>query len=329
MNISIDYPTLYATVARSLSIIGKRSTDDNGNLLFKDITLGSREKTIILDFFYSAFVDICAELNKFLTAEVENHSDFSSVIYTTFWTDQQPSAFVDQITANGQYLFTFSDGRLYVSSLTFPFSTISPVTDQLFVYDGTYYRWNSGLTQLTEEQTALLTDEEKAAAIVLSYYNTNPSSVTVTRADVYLYYNGAVYKSARSASFSNTSIPAGTALVDPNGHAYVQQGVLLVNVSSEIEDSVTLTITMPDNWNSALLLPLRKAVSDYCVAYALYSWFVITAPRISEKYIGDMQRNLAAVIRLIHEKKTPATPLDGSSHEISPLSISTTVTDNN
>lgn len=171
MNISIDYPTLYATVARSLSIIGKRSTDDNGNLLFKDITLGSLEKPIVYDFFATAFIDLSTELSQFVTAEV--HTDLGGA------------------------------------------------------------------------------------------------------------------------------------------------------------DTITLTVTVPDNWNTALTTALTQALKAYCVSYALYSWFIITAPRISAKYSEDCTRLLAAVIRLIHEKKTPATPLDGSSHEISPLSISTTVTDYN
>ena len=57
MNITIDFGTLYTIVARSLSVIGKHSTDNEGNRLFADITLGSREKAIMADFFNTAFVD--------------------------------------------------------------------------------------------------------------------------------------------------------------------------------------------------------------------------------------------------------------------------------
>lgn len=161
MDITLDFTTLYQKVSRSLSIIGKRSIDDNGNLLFRDITLGSREQEIVNDFFINAFTELCAELNKFITAEVQNQG----------------------------------------------------------------------------------------------------SSIT----------------------------------------------------------SIVLTVTTPSNWNSALELSVSQALFNYCVSYALYSWFIITAPRISEKYLADATRQMAAIRSLIHEKNAPAIPVS------SPLDIGTTV----
>lgn len=304
--ITLDYASLYNLVERSLSVIGKRSTDDKGELLFKDITLGSRERKIVYDFFETAFIDLCAELGKFITAQMETVSGVTSFIYTTFWTNQAASTFVSQITTTGQYLYKYDSGDLYVSNLSYPFSTISPETNALFVYQDTYYKWDSGLTQLTDEEVAELTDEQKTAATILTYYNVDPDSVTVSQADVYLYYDGSVYQSNRDASFSIASIPAGAAIVDPQGRAYVKEGNQLINVPTDPAESVSLTITVPDNWNQALLLSLSQSLKGYCVAYALYSWFVITAPRIAEKYLEDCKRMLAASIQLVHEKKEPA-----------------------
>lgn len=68
MNITLTYEALYATVDRSLSVIGKRSTDDDGNLLFTDITLSSREVPIIHDYFRQAAIDLAAGLSGFITA---------------------------------------------------------------------------------------------------------------------------------------------------------------------------------------------------------------------------------------------------------------------
>lgn len=155
LNITLDFDTLYETVARSLSIIGKRSTDDNGNLLFKDITLGSREKEIVSDFFRQAVIDLSAELSGFITT-------------------------------------------------------------------------------------------------------------------------------ASSAS-------------------------------------VTFTLALPENHNAALDPFIRKSCEAYCVSYALASWFVITAPRIADKYAKDCTRQVSAVIRLVYEKKAPTAP------QTSPLDISTEV----
>ena len=142
MDINLNYDTLYGKVERSLSIIGKRSKDDDGNLLFKDITLGSREKEIINDYFRQAVIDLTTELETFVTA-------------------------------------------------------------------------------------------------------------------------------------GSTS-------------------------------GVTFALDMPTNHNSALNPFVVQSCEEYCVSYALYSWFVITAPHISEKYLGDCRRQLSAVIRMTGAKTAPA-----------------------
>ena len=153
MEKTFDYTALYEKVSRSLSIIGKRSTDDNGNRLFEDITLGSREKGIISDYFRQAVIDIAAEMEAFVTGETDT----------------------------------------------------------------------------------------------------------------------------------------------------------------------AITITLPSNHNEALNTFIGNSCDEYCVSYALYSWFTVTAPRLSEKYLGDMKRQLSAVVRLIHQKNAPKNTTSN------PLDISTSV----
>ena len=136
---TFDYTELYGKVSRSLSIIGKRSTDDHGNRLFADITLGSREKDIVEDYFRQAVIDLAAEMEAFITAET----------------------------------------------------------------------------------------------------------------------------------------------------------------------TTAITITLPSSHNEQLDTFIGNSCDEYCVSYALYSWFTVTAPRLSDKYLGDMKRQLSAVVRLIHEKKAP------------------------
>lgn len=321
MDITINYANLYGIVERSLSIIAKRSVDDQGNPLFDNITLGSREKDIIYDYFHNASVDLCTELGKFMTAEIDDHTSIPSVIYTTFWTDSAASAFTENITASGQYLYKYDSGDLYISSLSFPYVAMSPEENALFRYRGTFYKWNGGLTALTPEETAQLTNTQKNAATTLSYYNTTPVSAGVLHADVYLYYDGNVYRSQRQASFSAVTIPQGAAIVHPNGTTYIRNSNVLVSIPGGLEDSLTLSLDMPDNWNNALLVSLLKGINGYCVSYALYSWFTVTAPRLAEKYQGDCNRNLSAVIRLVNEKKAPEGTTDI-------LATSTNVTNN-
>lgn len=141
MEIELVYNDLYDKVARSLSIIGKRMTDDKGNLLFNDITLGSREKEIIYDYFSQAIIDLSVELATFIT-----------------------------------------------------------------------------------------------------------------------------------------------------------------NVTDSV---VQFPLTLPANHNSGLEKFIQQACENYCVSYAIHSWFVITAPRLSEKYAGDCYRQVNAVIRLVNDKTVP------------------------
>ena len=153
MTITLDYNTLYGLVERSLSVIGKRSTDEDGNLLFKDITLGTNEQDIAKDFLRTAVVNITTETDLFVTGG------------------------------------------------------------------------------------------------------------------------------------NNDSI----------------------------------ALTLDDRYNGGLDFFLAQACQNYCVAYTLYSWFVVTAPRLSEKYQKDMDSQLAAIVRMSHNKKAPA------SASTSPLAISSDV----
>lgn len=155
MNVTLNYTTLAGIVDRQLSIVGKRSTDDQGNLIFKDITLGSREKDLIDDFIRQAVIDLSAETAAFIT------------------------------------------------------------------------------------------------------------SGTMTQ----------------------------------------------------------VTLTFPTNHNSALDTFIQQSCEAYCVSFVLWSWFNITAPRIADRYQDDCKRQLAAVIRLIHDKKAPE-----AAAGVSPVDVTTNVT---
>ena len=166
MQITLDYSTLYAIVARSLSIIGKRSVDDNGTLLFRDITLGSREHAIINDYFNNAFVVLCSELGQFITAEINSVSGLSQTAYIDFWVDDDPDNHTDGIKATGQLLYNYATRKLYSSSLSIYFASVSSVGNPIYVNGGTYYHWRSGaLAQLTEEEMEALTEAQRAAAV--------------------------------------------------------------------------------------------------------------------------------------------------------------------
>lgn len=84
MEITLNFTAFAAEVKRSLSIIGKRSIDEHGNLMFKDITLGSLEESLLNDYFYQAVIDLTTETDTFITGSTDtsltltfpsNHND--------------------------------------------------------------------------------------------------------------------------------------------------------------------------------------------------------------------------------------------------------------
>lgn len=80
MQTILNYTELYAVVERSVSIIAKRSVDDQGNHLFDNITLGSRETEIINDYFRSAIVSLAADLRQYVTLEQASTSSYTIAI---------------------------------------------------------------------------------------------------------------------------------------------------------------------------------------------------------------------------------------------------------
>ena len=72
MEITLNFNTLASDVKRSLSIIGKRSIDENGNVIFKDITLSSLEEPLLEDYFQQAIIDLTTESDTFITASTDD-----------------------------------------------------------------------------------------------------------------------------------------------------------------------------------------------------------------------------------------------------------------
>lgn len=138
MDIVITYSDISAIVERSLSIIGKRSVDDAGNLLFKDITIGTREKDILKDYYKSAIMHIASELRKYVTLETP-----TTTAYTLQLTldddanqalqDSIKQAVTEYIVAYALYSwFTVSAPRLYQKYLTDSQNALSYLSYQIF-----------------------------------------------------------------------------------------------------------------------------------------------------------------------------------------------------
>ena len=89
MQITLNYSDLYEVVKRTLSVVAKRSVDDKGNRLFDNITLGSREESIIHDYFRTAIVALAAELRQYVTLETPATGSYT--INVTLYADTNPA----------------------------------------------------------------------------------------------------------------------------------------------------------------------------------------------------------------------------------------------
>lgn len=88
MTITFATNDIRPAIERSLSIIGKRSTDDNGNLMFRDITIGSKEQDIITDYIQEAIIDLSDILSAHITASTD--TTITITLPSTHNTDLQP-----------------------------------------------------------------------------------------------------------------------------------------------------------------------------------------------------------------------------------------------
>ena len=80
MQILLDYTELYGVMERSLSIIAKRSVDDQGNPIYDNITLGSREKELAYDFFRTAIVGLAADMRMYVTLESSTTTSYTVTV---------------------------------------------------------------------------------------------------------------------------------------------------------------------------------------------------------------------------------------------------------
>lgn len=238
MRINIDFTDLFDIVRRSLSVIGKRSVDDQGNPLFKDITIGTNEREVVNDWLTLGMSNLVTEVSHHVDVEQYNNG-IVNTIYTDWWQDDDVSTSL--ITASGQYWYKPSTKTLYVSSFT-------PA------------------------------DPEQEIE--------------------------------QSASWSEATPATDTAYVDGAGRHYWWHNDTMERIGTGVGGSVTLDFDMPDNWNSAIEPSLITSMQNYLVSFTLYSWFVISAPKIAEKYGNDAAQQLGAVIRMFSEKKPPVEDTD-------------------
>ena len=103
MEMKFSRQDIIKEVERSISIIGKRAVDANGNRLFSVVTLGSAEKGLLSDYVDSAVVNIAAATREFFEYKIctcETDSTDTTTETTTEATDLVEFGFRTDADAN-------------------------------------------------------------------------------------------------------------------------------------------------------------------------------------------------------------------------------------
>lgn len=97
-------------------------------------------------------------------------------------------------------------------------------------------------------------------------------------------------------------------------HDYFRSAI--VGLAAELREYVTLEtlsqgsfvfgITPYADTNPNLETTITQAIKDYIVAYALYSWLTVSAPRISEKYLSDANAQKSYIIAQVYHRQRPS-----------------------
>lgn len=113
---------------------------------------------------------------------------------------------------------------------------------------------------------------------------------------------------SNGAPYSNYGKPDPNVLFRYDEQLYRWNGSDLVEVYDTTElKGITISLNLADDYNEALDNTLQQAIENYCTAYALYSWFTITSPRLAEKYLADaVNHRLYFISQVFHRKTTPA-----------------------
>lgn len=79
-----------------------------------------------------------------------------------------------------------------------------------------------------------------------------------------------------------------------------------VTLETPSQGSFIIGITLYSDANPYLEETVTQAIKDYIVAFALYSWFTVSAPRISEKYLNDANAQKSFIIAQVYHRQRPS-----------------------
>lgn len=246
-------------VKRSLSIIGKRAVDDNGNTLFETLTPSTLEEPIFTDFFRTAVTSVVTEIRKF----------------------------IDGVTV-------MIGGIDY----TYPFDLIDN--------DVTMVEENQGLSPVPENAQIIFADDPALDPTGRNhkFYIRVPDEEYPGE---YIYYPAWEGSTENYQDSSHNYKPYANKYYECNDTIYEWNGTTLVVVTPDQSEVTRIILELANDYNEALDQTVKQALQAYCVAYALYSWFVITSPRLADKYLADANAHRSFVISQLFHRKAPAT----------------------
>jgi hypothetical protein len=83
--ISISYQDIKTKILRNLAVLGKRSTDSEGNSTFSKVTVSSKEEPLLSDFVHNAVHNVIAAIPDLVHEFTEDDATASFKVTNTRW----------------------------------------------------------------------------------------------------------------------------------------------------------------------------------------------------------------------------------------------------
>lgn len=92
-----------------------------------------------------------------------------------------------------------------------------------------------------------------------------------------------------------------------------EDGTTTDNSHYDGSTDLTLSLTMPSNFNKAATTGVGEAIHDYLKNSAIAEWYMVTNKSDAEQYVALSQKSLVSIQQAVSKRSRPQRPNDSTS----------------
>ncbi|MBL6467233.1 MAG: hypothetical protein JNG43_03900 [Prevotellamassilia sp.] len=96
-----------------------------------------------------------------------------------------------------------------------------------------------------------------------------------------------------------------------------EDGTMTDNSHYDGSTDLTLSLTMPSNFNKAATTGVGEAIHDYLKNSAIAEWYMVTNKSDAEQYVALSQKSLVSIQQAVSKRSRPQRPNDSTSDSTS------------